>query len=638
MKKLLTIAAVAVAAVVIVVVVMTATRPGPLSFAAGHRVPLAQYFGWDPTGVPRELRGGTLIERGEYLARAADCEACHTAPDGIPYAGGLAFETPFGTLFSTNITPDKETGIGKYTDAAFLDVVHKGVRPDGAKLYPAMPYPSYTYMTDADALAIKAYLLSLNPVHAPTPPNALSFPFNQRWLMGIWSALFNPDKRFEPNADRASDWNRGAYLAEALAHCGECHTPRNLMEALDNSRKFAGTVVDDWVAYNITPDDAGGIGAWGDADLTQYLSSGHANGHGTAAGSMGEAVDKGLSHLAASDIAALVTYLRSVPVLASDLPPPNAHPPTTVARAAANLDTHGREVFTRACVGCHGPDGVSPFTPFATLTGARSVNDPSGMNVLDVILSGFHKQIPDDKSTMPALGNILSDEDIASVANYVTGRFGVKPSTLTPARVAKQRAETVHLQEAAYFSASTLAVSANPSPRTAPEQPLPFSHEKHMTLGLECRSCHTDPAPGAHMTFPPTSTCMGCHAGIATDRPAIKTLAQYASSHQEIPWVRVYEVLPGVKWSHLTHLQAGVECAECHGSVSKLSAMEETTSVTSMANCISCHQTRRVSNGGACVTCHAWPPSGGLTSFMPVGAPRFDSSSTTPGSAGSAAR
>jgi mono/diheme cytochrome c family protein len=624
MKKLLAITAVVVAVVVIVVLVVFASRPGPLSFAAGRPVPLSRYSGRDPTGVPPELQGATLIQRGEYLTRAADCEACHTARDGMPYAGGLAFETPFGALYSTNITPDKETGIGNYTDAEFLDVLHKGVRPDGAKLYPAMPYPSYTFMTDADALAIKAYLFSLSSVHAPTRPNALSVPFNQRRLMTIWSALFNPDKRFEPNSDRGPDWNRGAYLAEALGHCGECHTPRNLMEALNHRQKFAGTIVDDWAAYNITPDHAGGIGAWSDADLAQYLSKGHADAHGTAAGPMGEAVDKSLSHLTDGDIAAIVSYLRSIPAVAPNLPPPKSGL-SAASSATTNLDLHGKAIFAKACAGCHGRDGISPFTPYATLIGNRSVNDSTGLNIVQVILSGYHRQIPDDKSTMPALASVLSDADIASVANYVTGRFGAKASSLTPERVAKQLAsEALHFQEAAASSVSLLAVSANPSPHAAPEQPLHFSHEKHMPLGLECRSCHTNPAPGANMTFPATGTCMGCHAGVAVDRPAIKTLTQYDNSHEDIPWVRVYELLSGVKWSHLTHLRAGLKCAACHGDVSKLSAMEEATSVTSMANCISCHQARPISNGDACVTCHAWPPNGGLVSGMPVRPPSLD--------------
>ena len=174
------------------------------------------------------LAQASLVERGEYLAKAADCMVCHTTPGGKEFAGGLGFKLPFGTLYSTNITPDKETGIGNYSDQDFLNAVHRGIRRDGARLYPAMPYTSYTYMTDDDALAIKAYLFSLPPVRAAAPENTLSFPFNQRWAMMFWSALFNPDTRFEPDTSKSPEWNRGAYLAEALAHCGECHTPRNL--------------------------------------------------------------------------------------------------------------------------------------------------------------------------------------------------------------------------------------------------------------------------------------------------------------------------------------------------------------------------------------------------------------------------
>src|SRR5450432_2795573 len=195
--------------------------PHPMDFAGGPHVALAEYHAEDPTGVPAELKSASIIERGEYLARAADCAACHTADGGEPYAGGRAFVLPFGTLYSTNITPDKETGIGNYSDANFLDAVHKGIGRNNTKLYPAMPYASYTYMSDADALAIKAYLLTLKPVHAPAPQNTLVFPFNQRGLMSLWSAFFNPDRRYEPNADRSVEWNRGAYLAEAMAHCGE---------------------------------------------------------------------------------------------------------------------------------------------------------------------------------------------------------------------------------------------------------------------------------------------------------------------------------------------------------------------------------------------------------------------------------
>ncbi len=241
------------------------TGPGPMDFAGGSRVALADYHGADPTGVPASLRTASLVERGKYLAEAADCTVCHTAKGGTPYTGGFAFTLPFGTIYSTNITPDKQTGIGNYTDRDFLNALHRGIRKDGARLYPAMPYTSYTYMTDADALAIKAYLFSLAPVRAPAERYTLSFPFNQRWLMAMWDRVFNENRRFEPNTSKSARWNRGAYLAEALAHCGECHTPRNLAYGLDNRRKFGGAVTAGWHAYNITSDTTSGLGVWPDA-------------------------------------------------------------------------------------------------------------------------------------------------------------------------------------------------------------------------------------------------------------------------------------------------------------------------------------------------------------------------------------
>src|SRR6202050_3652322 len=324
--------------------------PGPTAFAQGKRVPLADYHGQDPTGVPDELKSAALVERGEDLTRAADCTACPTAQGGAPFAGARAFVLPFGTMYSTNITPDKGTGIGDYTDADFLNALHKGVGRGNVKLYPAMPYASYTYMADADALVIKAYLFSLKPLHAPAPPNTLMFPFNQRSLMSIWSLMFNPDERFEPNVERDAVWNRGAYLAEAMGHCGECHTPRNLAFALNNRRKFAGAVQAGWRAYNITPDRSSGVGAWSDADLVHYLATGHADGRGTASGPMGEAVDYSLQYLKASDLAAMVTYLRTVASVATgDLPEPRAAPAAaTFAEGGSHAEPSGNAVYEGA--------------------------------------------------------------------------------------------------------------------------------------------------------------------------------------------------------------------------------------------------------------------------------------------------
>ena len=327
---------------------------GPLAFAGGSTVALADYHEANPTGVPAELAKADIVRRGEYLAKAADCVVCHTAPGGASYAGGLAFPLPFGSLYSTNITADKNTGIGNYSDQDFLNAVQRGIRKDGVRLYPAMPYTSYTLLTDADVLAIKAYLFSLPAQQRQNQRDTLLFPFNQRWSMIFWSWAFNADTRFAPNTAKSAEWNRGAYIAEALAHCGECHTPRNLAFALNNWRKFAGAVAAGWRADDITSDKGTGIGAWSDGEVFDYFAKGHAMGRGTASGPMGEAVDHSFSQLEPEDIRALVTYLRSIPAVASSdsatiAPPAPASPKE--GRAVANA--LGRQVFAQACASCH---------------------------------------------------------------------------------------------------------------------------------------------------------------------------------------------------------------------------------------------------------------------------------------------
>jgi mono/diheme cytochrome c family protein len=421
-----------------------AFSPEPLAFAGGSTVALSDYRAANPTGVPVELASADLVKRGEYLARAADCMVCHTAPGGEEYAGGLAIPLPFGTLYSTNITPDKETGIGNYSDRDFLNAVQHGIRRDGARLYPAMPFTSYGYMTDADALAIKAYLFSLPPVRAANRPDTLSFPFNQRWSMVAWSLMFDAGGSFRPNPSQSPEWNRGAYLAEALAHCGECHTPRNFAFALDNGRKFAGAVAAGWHAFNVTADKGSGIGGWSDADLIAYLSTGHASGRGTAAGPMGEAVDHSFSVMPPSDIRALVAYLRSIPAIASaDLPATLAPPaPASPKDGGGAADTVGRRVFEGACAGCHDWSGVSAITPYATIAGVRGVNDRSATNVAQIVISGTKRSSPHGVVSMPAFGASYSDVEIAAVTNYVTGRFGSAQSKLTPKEVAELRNQT----------------------------------------------------------------------------------------------------------------------------------------------------------------------------------------------------
>jgi mono/diheme cytochrome c family protein len=435
--------------------------PGPMDFAAGKRVALTGSAAGGggsgagggteggsgaggPTGVPKELAHASLIERGQYLARAADCVACHTKDGGEPFTGGRPFVLPFGTLYSTNITPDKKTGIGEYTDADFLNAMRKGIAKDGMRLYPAMPYASYTYMTDEDALAIKAYLFSLAPVEATETANTLSFPYNQRWAMGLWSAAFNPNKRFESVADQSAEWNRGAYLAEAMAHCGDCHTPRNVGFALDNHHKFAGAKQAGWVAYNISSDKATGIGEWKPEEIAQYIASGHAAGRGTADGPMGEAVENSLRYLTPGDVSAIATYVASVPAVKSENLPVvknEAAPKDHKEGVTAAVDPRGKEIYEGACVSCHGWSGESPILGYANLTGSRSVNDPSGTNVVQIVVSGSSRVGVHGGLYMPDFGGAYSDTEIAAVANYVTARFGTTASNLTAANVADLRRE-----------------------------------------------------------------------------------------------------------------------------------------------------------------------------------------------------
>lgn len=390
--------------------------------------------------------GQALIDRGEYLTRAADCVACHTS-GGKPYAGGLAFKLPFGTIYSPNITPDKETGIGDWNDAEFVRALHHGVGKNGQNLYPAFSYAAYALMTTEDALAIKAYLFSLPPVEAQVPKNDLGFPFNQRYVMRFWNLLFVPSGPLQPDEKQTAEWNRGAYLVEAMAHCGECHTPRNLFYAVNNGKKFAGAELQGWKAYNISSDMQTGIGSWTDEQLFDYLSKGHAQGRGSATGSMGEAVDFSLRHLTPDDIKAIVTYVKSVPPHPStDEAIVEPHPATLTASTtyAPGADATaqgglGLKIFQGACASCHAWNGEGLQTPLASLRGSRTVNDPDGTNLIQVILKGAHMTTAEGKQSMPAFAKAFSDVEIAALSNYVLSHFGGKQSDVTPDDVAKAR-------------------------------------------------------------------------------------------------------------------------------------------------------------------------------------------------------
>ncbi|WP_404334753.1 c-type cytochrome [Sphingomonas sp. MMS12-HWE2-04] len=413
--------------------------PDPLAFAGGTRVALADY-GAGVTGVPAELADADPVTKGKYLAEAADCAACHTAKGGKPYAGGRAFRLPFGTIYTPNITPDRETGIGAWSDAEFLRAVHQGIGRNGERLYPAFPYASYTMLADADVVAIRRYLATIPAVRASNRPNSFVFPFNQRWLMRAWSGFFNADRRFRPVAERSAQWNRGAYLVEAAGHCGECHTPRTLLQAMDTRRKLAGGQAEGWNAYNISGDRLSGIGAWSADDLAAYLSKGHAPGHGVASGPMAEVVALSTSRLTRSDIMAIVTYLRTVPAVPTKVWPRMAGAAPAVANEGPTYNVAGKRLFEGACASCHAWSGQGAITADQQLTGNRAVNDGSARNVALMLLNGMGK--PEGAGPyMPSFRDSYSDAEIAAVANYVTARFGSVPSRVTAADVHRLRAE-----------------------------------------------------------------------------------------------------------------------------------------------------------------------------------------------------
>lgn len=388
------------------------------------------------------------VSRGEYLARAADCIACHTVPEtGKPFAGGLPFKLPFGTIYSSNITADVETGIGGWSDDDFVRAVREGVRKDGKHLYPAFPYTAYTQLSRADVLAIKAYLFTLPKVRQPERPNDLGFPFNQRWAMGFWNAVFFRSQRFENDPSRSPQWNAGAYLAGPLGHCAECHTPRNLGFGLKHGEALAGAELQGWRAWNITSNETHGIGKWSDEALTQYLRTGHADGHASAMGPMGEAVAHSLQFLKPEDTAALVAWLRTVPAReGSDPIVVDSTPKGVVASNAAapgadvaSADSEGQRLFEGACASCHQWNGGGQQTPYASLAGTRGVNDPKGANVTQAILHGVTMRIGDTDVYMPAFGHGYSDPEVAALANFVIGHFGGKQGEVTAEDVAKRR-------------------------------------------------------------------------------------------------------------------------------------------------------------------------------------------------------
>ncbi len=363
-----------------------------------------------------------LIARGKYLTTAADCMPCHTGPGHAPFSGGLILHTPFGGLSSPNITPDKATGIGNWTDKQFYNAIHYGISPGRSYLifpkflYPAMPYTSYTKLSYADVMAIKAYLFSLAPVHAPRVPSSMMFPFNQRPVLLGWRLLFFTPGPMHMNPHWDKAMKNGAYLTEALGHCGECHTPRNILSAMELDDAYAGAPIDAFFAPNISSDKTYGVGGWSKADLVAYLHDGGNMVKGSAYGPMGDVVTHSTSQIPVADDEDIATYLQT------ETKPQPSNPPPAVpdwAKSAAR----GATLYVANCAGCHGKTGggMKPLVP--NLAGNDSVTAAQPYNVIGAVLSG----LPAWKGlAMPSFAMKLSDQQIADISNYVRTAWGNK--------------------------------------------------------------------------------------------------------------------------------------------------------------------------------------------------------------------
>ena len=391
----------------------------------------------DPGISPALAQRQPDVSHGKYIYALGDCAACHTKPGGQTLAGGLALVTPLGTIYTTNITPDRETGIGNYSFTDFVRAVRLGVRPDGTRLYPAMPYTAYAKMSDEDLQDLFAYLQkNVTPVSQSAPATTLRWPFNMRWPMSFWNVAFLDSAHFSPDPSKSAQWNRGAYLVEALGHCGECHTPRQPTQNLDNSQKFAGAVLQGWKAYNITASGQSGIGGWSDAELASYLSTGHADGRSSASGPMAEVIDNSLRYASSDDIHAIVAYLRSIPAIDNTAAIAQNPPAATDASPSSSL---GEQVFAGNCANCHDWDGKGVQSPYAGLLGSRTVNDPDATNLMAILLSGSSAPLPIEHAFMPPFAHGHTDDELAAVANFVNSYFGNGTAHVTAADIDKAR-------------------------------------------------------------------------------------------------------------------------------------------------------------------------------------------------------
>jgi mono/diheme cytochrome c family protein len=373
-----------------------------------------------------------MIAHGKAMVEASDCASCHTADPAKPFAGGKRIDTPFGAIYAPNLTPDRETGIGAWTEADFIRALRYGIAPDGSRYYPAFPYPNFTKFTREDILSIRAYLATLTPFSNKAPPPELRFPLNFRVVMRVWNYFFLKPGILEPDQQKGTDWNRGRYLVEGAGHCGACHTPKNIFGADKRGRAFAGGKVAGWFAPRLDGAARSGLKSWSADDIVEYLQSGR-NARSNADGLMAEVVVNSTSKMSDGDVRAIAVYLKSLP---PGPPEPQVTPPPEAVMVS------GKALYNHACVACHEFDGSSAPRIYPPLPGNALLQSDDPSSTLRIMLDGAHTvttpRAP-NPGEMPGYAKQWSDQQIADVTNYIRNSWGNAASLVTAEQVAKAR-------------------------------------------------------------------------------------------------------------------------------------------------------------------------------------------------------
>jgi mono/diheme cytochrome c family protein len=389
------------------------------------------------------LPNAAQLRRGQYLVAAGDCVSCHQREGGEPFAGGLGMNTPFGVIYTPNITPDRNTGIGAWTRDQFYRAMHDGKDAQGNDLYPAFPYPWFRRVSREDDDAIFAYLTTVPAVSYTPPKNDLPFPLNFRSLVGAWNMLYLDTHNFQSDPGQSAEWNRGAYLVTGLGHCGGCHTPKNFLGADKSKQELQGGTLDNWVAPDLTGNSRTGLGGWSVDDIAEFLASGR-NAHAAAGGAMADVISHSTSHISDADRRAIAVYLKSQP----------AGPNIASSAPDAGAMHRGAEIYSDACASCHLDDGIGQsrlFPPLGKDAMLQQV-DPTGLEHL--ILGGTRVGVSAERPSplgMPSFAWKLSDQEIADVSTFIRNSWGNQAAPVAASDVRdlrkKLKLQTEHLTD-----------------------------------------------------------------------------------------------------------------------------------------------------------------------------------------------